>query len=236
MRSRSLVLALTIVLGTAVAASNALAVPKQIIILRHGEKYSPFALCKTGVERSYAFALKYLGRGGEESLFPSGEGPAAFFAINPQAMQTAAPAAASWGLPVIDYTIPPPFKTDEEEEVALNLRTQQAAQDVLNNPAWNDRIVVMVWDDRHIAEQDLNKKIPPVTLRQLLNLDKLTGANLVPEVWQPDNYDYFWIVNFEGSATPVGFRSQKQIFTGRYKTVPSNDWARKVRPTPTGCQ
>src|SRR5882724_8896817 len=84
MRSRSLILAMTILLAAAVAASDALAGPKQIIILRHGEKYSPFELCKTGVERSHALALKYLGRGVEESLFPSGEGPAAFFAINPQ--------------------------------------------------------------------------------------------------------------------------------------------------------
>jgi hypothetical protein len=222
--------------GIAVSASNALAVPKQIIILRHGEKYSPFALCKMGVERSYALGLKYLGRGGEESLFPSGTGPAAFFAINPQALQTISLAATSWGLPVIDYTIPPPFKTDAEEEAALSLRTRQAVDEVLNNPAWNDKIIVLVWDHRHIADKDLNKKVPPVTLRQLLNLDKLTGANQVPESWEETNYDYFWIVNFDGSATPLGFKVQKQIFSGKYKDVPANEWGRKERPVPTGCE
>lgn len=235
MRARSLFLSMTFGLGVAVAASSALAVPKQIVILRHGEKYSAYELCKTGVERSQALLGKYLGRGAQDSLFP-GIGPTAFYAITLHSLELVSPTAISWGLPVIGYTVVPPFKNDSDEEVALNLRTQQAAADVLNNPAWNGKVVVMVWEHKHIAHKDLNKQSPPVTLRELLNLDKLTGANQVPETWEGDNYDYFWIVNFEGSTTPVSFVAQKQTFSGKYKDVPSDDWGKKENPKPTGCK
>lgn len=227
---------MTLGLGVAVAASGALAVPKQIIILRHGEKYSAYELCKMGVKRSQALVVKYLGQGAEDSLFPSGTSPAAFYAVTLHSLELVSPTATSWGIPVIDYTVVPPFGDEDDEEIALNLRTQQAAADVLNNPAWNGKVIVMVWEHKHIAHKGLNKQSPPVTLRQLLNLDKLTGANQVPETWEGENYDYFWIVNYDGSTTPTSFVTQKQTFSGKYKDVPSNDWGKNEKPKPTGCQ
>ena len=51
-----------------------------------------------------------------------------------------------------------------------------------------------------------------MTLRQLLELDTLKG---VPETWPDDNYDYFWIVDFDqGANMPIGFRMVKQEFDG----------------------
>ena len=59
--------------------------PAKIIILRHGEKKNGFELCSTGVQRSLALTTKYLGKGGQNSLFDGG-GPDAIFvtsAISP---------------------------------------------------------------------------------------------------------------------------------------------------------
>ena len=64
----------------------------------------------------------------------------------------------------------------------LNLRTQQAVGALMDDPRYDGKTVVMVWDHRHIADQALALKFPDqkMTLRQLLNLDKLPD---VPDTW-----------------------------------------------------
>lgn len=62
-------------------------------------------------------------------------------------------------------------------------------------------------------------------MRQLLNLDQLPPSVQVPATWPDDNYDYFWIVDYDtpGSPIPTGVTMQKQIFPAPYQQVPSND-------------
>jgi hypothetical protein len=222
----------------AIAASipTARATPAQIVILRHGEKHDAYRLCRIGAQRSLALAGRYLGKGGEASLFAAGGGPAAFFAITLHTLELISPAAQTWGKPVIMYTsIPVPGHKDADSVSVLNRRTQEAARDVLTNPQWNGKTVVMVWEHHHIADHKLEKQFPgqKVTLRQLLNLDAVAE---VPRTWSGQNYDYFWIVDYAGTDRPARFRTRKQTFSGSYAQLPSNDWdTPHTFPPGSGC-
>ena len=201
----------------------AFAAPSRIIILRHGEKEDAWRLCGVGQERADALAATYLGRNAAQSLFAAGEEPVAFLAITLHTLELAAPAAGTWSLPLTLY-VAPPGGEKKAREVTLNQRTQQAAAELMANPAWQGKTVVMVWEHDHIADAKLEKKFPgeAVTLRQLLHLDTLKD---VPESWPSSNYDYFWIVDYAGgSTTPTGFRMAKQAFGGHYAKLPSNEW------------
>jgi hypothetical protein len=201
----------------------AFAAPSRIIILRHGEKEGPWKLCGVGQARADALAATYLGRNAAQSLFAAGEEPAAFLAITLHTLELAAPAAATWDLPVTMFSVLPQ-KSAEVFDKALNERTHEAAAALLANPAWQGKTVVMVWEHKHIANAKLEAKSPgeAVTFRQLLKLD---GIKDVPETWPSGNYDYFWIVDYAGgSTTPTSFRVVKQMFDGRYAKLPSNDW------------
>ena len=85
----------------------AFAAPSRIIILRHGEKEDAWRLCGVGEQRAQALAANYLGRNAANSLFASGEKPAAFLAITLHTLELAAPAAATWSLPLTLYAAPP---------------------------------------------------------------------------------------------------------------------------------
>ena len=201
----------------------ALAAPARIIILRHGEKAGAWKLCGVGQARADALAATYLGRNAAQSLFAAGEEPAAFLAITLHTLELAAPAAATWDLPVTMFSVLPQKGADVFDK-AFDRRTQEAAAELLANPAWQGKTVVMVWEHKHIANAKLVAKSPgeAVTLRQLLQLDRLKD---VPETWPSGNYDYFWIVDYAGgSGTPTGFRMMKQAFEGRYSKLPANDW------------
>ena len=204
------------------------ATPSRIIILRHGEKLDAYKLCAAGQQRSLALRANYLGKNAASSLFATGQEPAGFFAITLHTLELISPAAQSWGLPLQLYSVVPlPHLGKQEVLQQLNLRTQQAAQDVFNHPRWDGKTVVMAWEHDHIANQALENKFPQekVTLRQLLNLDALPQ---VPQTWPGDNYDYFWIVDYDtpGSATPTRFTAMKQVFPAPYQSVPSNDWGK----------
>jgi hypothetical protein len=201
----------------------ALAAPARIIILRHGEKAGAWKLCGVGQARADALAATYLGRNAAQSLFAAGEEPAAFLAITLHTLELAAPAAATWDLPVTMFSVLPQKGADVFDK-AFDRRTQEAAAELLANPAWQGKTVVMVWEHKHIANAKLVAKSPgeAVTLRQLLQLNRLKD---VPETWPSGNYDYFWIVDYAGgSGTPTGFRMVKQAFEGRYSKLPANDW------------
>jgi hypothetical protein len=201
----------------------ALAEPARIIILRHGEKAGAWKLCGVGQARADALAATYLGRNAAQSLFAAGEEPAAFLAITLHTLELAAPAAATWDLPVTMFSVLPQKGADVFDK-AFDRRTQEAAAELLANPAWQGKTVVMVWEHKHIANAKLVAKSPSeaVTLRQLLQLNRLKD---VPETWPSGNYDYFWIVDYAGgSGTPTGFRMVKQAFEGRYAKLPANDW------------
>ena len=204
----------------------ALATPARIIILRHGEKATAYKLCDVGRERAEALATTYLGRGAAKSLFPSGEAPAAILAITLHTLELASPSAASWGAPLTLYSLLPDKDADEDEKAELlNRRTQEAAHDVMTDPRYAGKTVVMVWEHKHIANKKLEDAFPgeAVTLRQLLKLDKLHG---VPEKWPSGTYDYFWIAEYgnQGSDVPTRFSMVKQEFGAPYDELPSNDW------------
>ena len=225
-----------LVLGT---VAPAVAVPAKIIILRHGEKQDAFALCSVGVQRSLALSTQYLGKGAKDSLFASGETPAAFLVITLHTLELASPAAQTWNAPLVDYSAVP-IKDNPlgDSEIVLNTRTQQAAADVLTNPLYKGKTVVLVREHKHIANKKLEKAYPneKVTLRQLLGLDKISG-DPVPDKWEGDNYDYFWIVTYgnAGSAVPTAFTTQKQHFDKPYDGVPHNDWG-KPATLPKDCK
>lgn len=209
-------------------ALPALALPKTVIILRHGEKASVTTLCRIGIDRSLALAAQYLGQGARDSLFASGERPAAFVAISLDTVQTASPAAATWEMPLTVFSAVPLPEVDPLPQ--LNLRTQQAAGAVLDDPRYDGKTVVMVWNHRHIADKAMELKFPDqkVTLRQLFNLDKLPD---VPDTWPARTYDHFWIVEFgtSGSRVPVGFRMARQQFAAPHAGLPSNEWGKRTR-------
>jgi hypothetical protein len=206
-------------LGTAVAA------PLRIILLRHGEKADSWELCSVGQERANALAAYYLGRNAAQSLFGQGEAPAAFLSITLHTLELAAPAAASWGLPLTLYAVVPDGTPKDGKDAALNRRTQEAAHDLMTNPLWQGKTVVMVWEHKHIADAELEAAFPgeAVTLRQLLKLGTLQA---VPDTWPSGTYDYFWIVDYatNGSDAPTGFRMEKQVFGAPYDDLPANDW------------
>jgi hypothetical protein len=225
LRGRVFLLACAILCGFALPA---LALPKTVIILRHGEKENPFALCRVGVDRSLALAAQFLGQGARQSLFSSGERPAAFFAITLHTLELASPAAATWEMPVTTFSAVPLPGLDLTPQ--FNLRTQQAVGALMDDPRYEGKTVVMVWEHRHIANKALELKFPDrkVTLRQLLNLDRLPD---VPETWPGRTYDYFWIVEFgtTGSRVPVSFKMVRQDFAAPFDKVPSNEWGKRAK-------
>ena len=101
----------------------------------------------------------------------------AILAITLHTIETVTPVAQSWNLPVIGYSVMP-----KEEKTAkdldINRRTQEAAHDVLSDPRYAEKTVVMIWEHKHIAHPKLEKDFPgeQVTLRQLLRLDQVAGV------------------------------------------------------------
>ena len=216
----------------------AVATPARIIILRHGEKANAWNLCKIGQDRANALATYYLGRDAAKSLFAQGDEPAAFLAITLHTQELAAPAAATWGEPLTLYAVIHQKGLKQKDfEMELNHRTQQAVHDVMTDPRFSGKTVVMVWEHKHIANKKLAADMSgeSVTLRQLLKLDQLPG---VPEIWPSGTYDYFWIVEYgnQGSEVPTRFRMIKQEFDAPYNAIPNNDWGQPNRLEPeSGC-
>ena len=174
----------------------AVATPARIIILRHGEKADAWNLCEIGQDRANALATYYLGRNAAKSLFPSGDEPAAFLAITLHTQELAAPAATTWGEPLTVYPVIHRKGLKQKAfETELDHRTQQAVHDVMTDPRFSGKTVVLVWEHKHIANKKLKGDMSGegVTLRQLLKLDQLPG---VPENWPSGTYDYFWIVEY----------------------------------------
>ena len=132
---------------------------------------------------------------------------------------------ASWNKPLILYSVVPESGESKDDFTKkLNQRTQEAARGLLDNPALKGKTVVVVWEHKHIANEELDTKFERegVTLRQLLNLDILPG---VPKTWPEDTYDYFWVIDFPpDSNVPSKFTMVKQEFGTSFPKVPANDW------------
>lgn len=223
-----LIQALALLAGAAAAlavAHPAEATPKRIILLRHAEKLDDYALCDMGKTRAEALRQQFLGRGATQSLFGADGGPDALMAITLHTFETITPLARSWGLPVIDYAaVPEKGDTDRKKELDENTETGMAAHDLLTDPRYDGKTVVMVWEHKRIAGAKFEAEYPgqQVTLRQLLHLDKVPG---VPETWPENTYDTIWIVDYRpGNPVPSGFRMVREAFSGAFAALPANEW------------
>lgn len=209
-------------------AQSAIGAPSRIVVLRHGEKENDYSLCDIGQHRSLALKSQYLGKGAEKSLFTNAA-PAAFFAITLHTLELIAPAADSWGLPVITYSVVP-LKGMSNAKMTdwLNRQTQRAAAEVMTDLRWENQTVVMAWEHKHIANHKLAENHPDslVDLRELLKLEQLpeTERKRVPKTWSGTNYNFFWIIDYSDSGQPVAFKELRQDFTGQFSSVPNNAW------------
>jgi hypothetical protein len=205
----------------------AFAHPARIIIARHAEKSNnDYALCAMGTERAAALAAQYLGRGASKSVFSGGRAPAAMFAITMHTIDTVTPAAQSWHMPLTAYTVIPTKGAKKFAGEEENNRTRDAARDVMTNPRYAGKTVLMVWEHKRIASAALEKEFAArkVTLRQLLHLDRIAG---VPKTWPDQTYDYFWIIDFaKDRSWPVAFRMMRQVFSTPYSDLPANHWGK----------
>ena len=112
---------------------------------------------------------------------------------------------------------------------------------MLTNPSFDGKIVVMTWEHKRIANEQLDEKFPsdPVTLRRLLKLDLYTThhkSEEIPKTRSGNNYDYFWIVDYADPASvePTKVTIVKQTFTAPYEKVPDNEW-KAPEPPLEGC-
>jgi hypothetical protein len=221
-------------LAALAAAPVAEAQPSRVIILRHAEKLNAYALCDLGRERADALAKQFLGQGAAQSLFAPGERPAAFMAVTLHPLETITPAAQTWGLPVVDYSVVPNKDEDDDAETEINVRTQEAARDLMSNHEYDGKIVVVAWEHKHIASHKLEKQYrgQEVTFRQLLRLGQ------APESWSDTNYDYFWIVDYApGNPNPIKFQAIKQTFLPPFNALPAPDWdAPEPKHIEAGCK
>ena len=223
------------------SSALAYAAPSRIILLRHGEKENDYALCDVGQQRSLALRNQFLGKGASQSLFTKAP-PSAFFATTLHTLELIAPSANSWDAPIITYpALPLTGRNDIQTMELITNQTQLAATNVMQDPKWNGKTIVMVWEHKHIANKKLTKENPDmlVDLRQLLKLDKLPQRTVkqIPKTWSGANYNFFWIIDYDGKGNPVEFDVVRQNFTGQYANVPNNDWGvAENLPTNTKCK
>jgi hypothetical protein len=221
----------------ATTALPAIAAPSRIVILRHGEKADDWKLCATGQRRAEALAANYLGKGAANSLFPEAP-PDAFIAITLHTLELAAPAVASWGQPMVLWSAVPETGMKKPAFTSmLNVRTREAVADLMSNPRFEGKTVVMVWEHDHIANKKLDAANPdePVTLYRLLKLDRFLD---MPATWPGENYDYFIDVAMDStSGAPTAIKVIRQVFPAPYTDVPSNEWGKPNGLTKaSGCE
>jgi hypothetical protein len=223
------VLSAAIAFAALASSATAFAEPATIIILRHGEKKDSKDLCTTGTLRAQALAEQFLGRNATQSLLPGNEKPAAILAITPHTIETAEPAAETWGLKVQHSSRDKELQKDED----LDRLTKEAVHDVLTNPDYRDKTVIMVWEHNRIASDD-NKKAG-TSLRELLRLDE---AKTPPhKKWQGENYNFFWIVNYGPGNKVTVDDTQHQTFTGKkFAALPYNGWGKPEKTKAKDCE
>jgi hypothetical protein len=211
------VLSAAIAFAALASSATAFAEPATIIILRHGEKKDSKDLCTTGTLRAQALAEQFLGRNATQSLLPGNEKPAAILAITPHTIETIEPAAETWNLKVQHSA----RDKNEPKDDDLDRLTREAAHDVLTNPAYNGKTVIMVWEHKRIASDEHNKA--QTSLRELLHLGQ--AAKPPHEKWQGENYNFFWIVNYGPGNKVTVDATQHQTFTGKkFAALPDNGW------------
>src|SRR5262249_41425477 len=131
--------------------TTAFAAPARIIILRHGEKANPWRLCEVGAARANALADAYLGAKATKSLFAVAEAPVFFSTIHLPRLALPAQSAGGGTKPLLFFSGGPAAPDDDDSHVKpLTRRTQEAAANIMQNPALNGKTIVMVWEHKHI--------------------------------------------------------------------------------------
>ena len=225
MTFRPLLFAL-LALSTFVFSAACLAAPERLVIVRHGEKLNTWQLCQTGIDRAQALSTQYIGQDATQPLFASVP-PAAILTLTIHTSETAQPTAHARNIPTTNYlALPSAGVTDAVLEAIMNHQNRLAVHDLLNDSRYNGKQVLMVWEHFHTASAALEARYPgeQVTLRQLLKLDQPPFASQVPATWPDSNYNFFWIIDFNSDGSIKAFSTQRQSFTGRYASLPNNDW------------
>ena len=129
------------------------------------------------------------------------------------------------------FTVVPGDKGDKaQKDDDLDERTREATRDVLTNPSYAGKTVIMTWEHKRIASDNSDNK---VTLRQLLRLDQ--AKTPPPASWEGDNYNFFWIVKY-GPGTQVTVDTSRQTFTGDFADLPDNDWGKREHGAGKNCE
>jgi hypothetical protein len=120
----------------------------------------------------------------------------------------------------------------EEKDSDLDEATKAAAQDVLTNPAYAGKTVVMVWEHKRIASEEHNAA--RTSLRTLLRLDQATTPP--PKKWEGENYNFFWIVTYGPGNRVTVDSSQHQTFSGKFAVLPDNGWGEPEQNKGKDCE
>ena len=173
--SRRLLTALCLGISTLLGGTLAMAMPAQVVIVRHGEKISDADsdLSPRGEQRAEAL-VQFTLTNPEISKFGP---PVAVFAARPKvdhsqrAVETARPLAAQLGLTVnVDYS-----KT----------QTSEIADFVMSNPAFEGRTVFIAW---------IHGQIP--------DLATAFGVAEAPK-WPGSVFDRAWVIRFDSGAATL---------------------------------
>jgi hypothetical protein len=210
---------------TAMTKMTKMTKPAKVIILRHAEKENKHELSDLGARRAKALAKQFLGSNAKSPLLRPSEKPAAVLAITAHTIETAKPAAKTWRLKPKAARMPGRDKGTEKVS-DRDKATKHAARDVLTNPAYAGKTVIMVWEHKHIASKDCNKR--RTSLRALLRLDRADPPP--PKKWKGDNYNFFWIVTYGPGNRVTVDTSQRQAFTGKFSDLPDNEWGEPEDP------
>ncbi len=158
------------------------ALPKRVILLRHGEKEPVCGnLSDRGVQRSLALAQYF----SSNPPILLNQIPKACFACEGRTIQTITPTAESFPqtscIPFqhvnVYYALP------DVDRARLTAVTYKVSQEILENPIYNNTVLIVCWEHRNL----------PL-------LAKLLGAGQAPTTWPDDSYDMFWIITYEACA------------------------------------
>ena len=170
------------VLITVALASQALAQPAEVIIIRHAEKpLEGNELTVQGRERAAALVPYFR----ETAALLEFNTPVAIYVPLPKnetssirSAQTVAPLAAALHLKLNSS-----FHKDEVIEMA---------REILKNERYDGKMVLICWD---------HKMIPPIA--------KAFGVEDAPEKWPGDSFDRDWVIRFHAGPKP-DFRNLPQ--------------------------
>lgn len=180
------------------SATTALATPSEIVIIRHGDKWVKNAgdnLNPTGYLRAIKFSEYYLKKFGTppDAIFATRMGKDGAHA---RPFQTVAPLANHPVTTAKKVSISNPFEVGHEAELA---------KEVLSNPAYDNKRVLICWEHTRITD--------------ILNGLGIPGKT----VWPKDNYDNVYIVDFK-NGKPHATKLEKQ-----YPVPEIHDWKEYLR-------